>query len=158
MTTKEFQDAVTPFLDPRAFEPFVIVGGDSPLVQIDHPSELELDDPVRWKRRRSLEARQIDPSSVTSIERLDKYGGWVGRRYSQFRSTLTTLLNAKPFIPFVVEFEYERKVRRVRIDRPEGLALSGRFALVVGSGQPLVTFSDADVVRITPEEVPTNAS
>jgi len=73
--------------------------------------------------------------------------GGEGVRFTRFRDTLRTLLRADPFTPF----EIELRDGKVRVNTPNRLAMSGRFAVLIDVPKPFVVFSDADVVRITPE-------
>ena len=111
--------------------------------------------PGRYRLRRRQEGGQgvtIDAGEVAAVTRLDHYEGGEGQRFTRFRDTLRALLQAEPFTPF----EIELRNTKLRENRPNRLAMSGRFAVLIDVPRPFVVFSDADVVRITPE-VPANA-
>jgi hypothetical protein len=155
MTPREFHNSITPLLDLRTFEPFVLVGTNGGVVHIDHPEELVEGLPFRLNRRRAEGGSTvIDPKDVVAVMRLEEYAGAEGRRFTHFRDTLRSLLRAEPFTPFEIEL---RSAQKLRVDSPNRLAMSGRFALITGAARPLTTFSDAEVVRIIPGEVPVHA-
>ncbi len=156
MTPREFHDAVTPLLGTGAFEPFVLVGASGEVTHIDHPDELKMAGHGRSRLRRRQEGGQgvmIDAKDVAAVKRLDQYEGGEGQRFTRFRDTIRSLLRAEPYAPFEIEL---RSAAKLRVDSPNRLAMSGRFAVLIDVPRPFVVFCDADVVKITPE-VPANA-
>lgn len=157
MTPREFHDAVTPLLDVRTFEPFVLAVGGGAVVHVDHPEELQPTTPGRYRlrRRRGDEPETpIEVKDVVAVTPLERYEGGEGERFIRFRDTIRSLLRAEPFTPFEIEL---KSADRLRVEAPNRLAMSGRFALVTKPDRRFVVFSDADVARITPLEVPANA-